>query len=234
MKMTRNEYLARLKSELENRKIADADDIVSEYEQHFAFKLADGYTEEEIAAKLGSAKSIAEQFGEFDKRPSGGRVLLKIALACAAFFEAVFYIIFSAFAIILGAASIALAATGLSLVFNFDISGLIPEMPYIGALLIGVCLLGLALLFFIAAFYCLAQVRQMIKASVRWHKNMTSSNALPPLPWSPRFNNKTRRGIRAVFTWSLIIFGVFFILGYCVLAIKTGDLEFWHALNWFM
>ena len=60
--MTKNEYLSELRSELKKNNVIDMEDIVSEYEQHFAFKLADGYSEEEIAAKLGVPKTIAAQF----------------------------------------------------------------------------------------------------------------------------------------------------------------------------
>lgn len=50
--MTKSEFITALASELNQRKIADSDEILDKYRQHFAFKLADGYTEEEIAAKL--------------------------------------------------------------------------------------------------------------------------------------------------------------------------------------
>ena len=50
--MTKHEFMAWLASELRKRNVADAADVTQEYEQHFAFKLADGYSEEEIAAKL--------------------------------------------------------------------------------------------------------------------------------------------------------------------------------------
>lgn len=52
--MIRNEFMTRLSAELRRNHVADAADIEEEYEQHFAFKLADGYSEEEIAAKLGA------------------------------------------------------------------------------------------------------------------------------------------------------------------------------------
>ena len=52
--MTRNEFMARLSAELRRNHVADAADTEEEYEQHFSFKLADGYSEEEIAAKLGA------------------------------------------------------------------------------------------------------------------------------------------------------------------------------------
>lgn len=50
--MTKHEFMTRLANELHKRNIADSADVIEEYKQHFAFKLADGYSEEEIAAKL--------------------------------------------------------------------------------------------------------------------------------------------------------------------------------------
>lgn len=57
--MKKTEFLERLGQELEKRNVADPADIVEEYEQHFAMKMADGYAEEEIAARLGSPASLA-------------------------------------------------------------------------------------------------------------------------------------------------------------------------------
>ena len=60
--MTKLEFMNQLASELHKRNIADAADVLEEYEQHFAFKLSDGYSEEEIAARLGSPADLAAQF----------------------------------------------------------------------------------------------------------------------------------------------------------------------------
>ena len=38
--MTKSEFLTRLEHELRRRNVADAADVMEEYEQHFAFKLA--------------------------------------------------------------------------------------------------------------------------------------------------------------------------------------------------
>ncbi len=57
--MTKTEFLTELARELAKRNVADAADVMEEYEQHFAFKLADGYSEEEIAAKLGAPAVLA-------------------------------------------------------------------------------------------------------------------------------------------------------------------------------
>lgn len=60
--MKKHEFMTRLANELHKRNVEDAADVVEEYEQHFTFKLADGYSEEEIAAKLGVPEELAAQF----------------------------------------------------------------------------------------------------------------------------------------------------------------------------
>lgn len=62
--MTRNEFVTQRTAELHKRNVAAAADVVEEYQQHFALKLADGHSEEEIAARLGDPVALAEQFGE--------------------------------------------------------------------------------------------------------------------------------------------------------------------------
>lgn len=76
--MTKREFLARLEAELRRGEVADAAEIMEEYAQHFAFKLADGYTQEEICARLGDLGELGRQFARpSEERPSG----LKRALA---------------------------------------------------------------------------------------------------------------------------------------------------------
>lgn len=68
--MTKLEFMNQLASELHKRNIADAADVLEEYEQHLAFKLSDGYSEEEIAARLGSPADLAAQF---EPAPQGAK-----------------------------------------------------------------------------------------------------------------------------------------------------------------
>ena len=81
--MTKHEFMARLASELHKRNVADAADVTQEYEQHFAFKLADGYSEEEIAAKLGSPEELAAQF-ESSGAPKAARGSRALTVAACA------------------------------------------------------------------------------------------------------------------------------------------------------
>ena len=68
--MTKLEFMNQLASELHKRNTADAADVLEEYEQHFAFKLSDGYSEEEIAARLGDPADLAAQF---EPAPQGAK-----------------------------------------------------------------------------------------------------------------------------------------------------------------
>ena len=58
-KINKREYLAQLERELKRNHVPDAGEILNEYAQHFAFKLADGYSEEEISARLGEPALLA-------------------------------------------------------------------------------------------------------------------------------------------------------------------------------
>ena len=71
--MTKTEYLELLRLELKKNNVADMADILAEYEQHFAFKLADGHSEEEIAARLGAPQVIAAQFDSAGEKQAAGK-----------------------------------------------------------------------------------------------------------------------------------------------------------------
>ena len=57
--MTKNGFMTIFMKRLKECGVADVDDIVMEYEQHFSFKLRDGYSEAEIAKKLGDPSMLA-------------------------------------------------------------------------------------------------------------------------------------------------------------------------------
>jgi uncharacterized membrane protein len=236
--MTKTAYLEQLKKELDRLNVADAEEILQEYEQHFAFKLADGYSEEEIAAKLGAPGSIAAQFaaGETNPRPrgKGTKILLGVWLTLLGILEAALDIAFAAFGVGVFGAAVASAAVGTCLIGRFNVFELIPSMPYSGAILLGVCLLALAILFFVLTVYCFSFLRQFVRASVRWRKNVLSGTTLPLLPLGPQFAPKKRRALRNILLFSLVVFGVSFVVGYAVLALQASSLEFWHVYEWFV
>jgi uncharacterized membrane protein len=234
--MTKIEYLTELTSALNHSNVEDVEDIVAEYEQHFLFKLADGFSEEQIAAKLGVPSVVAAQFtGSNAKtnRGTGKKVLLTIWLTLVGIFEGSLYLTFFSFAIALFAAALAIAGLGAEMIAGLNWMNLLPPMPYAGALVFGMTLLALGVILFLAAVYCFAYLRQMVRASLRWRKNTLTGAALPSLPQGPQFSPKAKRRMRSVFLWSVMIFGTTFVLGYALLGIFTQSWEFWHALGWF-
>ena len=113
--MTKSEFMTAPASELNQRKIADSDDILDKYRQHFAFKLADGYTEVEIAAKLGDPVRLAAQFEPSETSRSGEKhsaALTWLWLSWADLFFGVFAAQLIAFGLVLSACGLSFGLTG--------------------------------------------------------------------------------------------------------------------------
>ena len=234
--MTKQDYLTALRQELNKNAVADTEDVVSEYEQHFLFKLADGFAEEEIAAKLGAPAQIALQFAGLpkeQKRKGGKKTLLVLWLAIMGIFEVMLYSAFLFFTVGLFTGSLVPVALGVELIAGLNLMNILPPMPYGGAIVFGVALIALGVMIFLFAVYCFAMLRQMVRASLRWRRNMMREEALPLLPLSPQFSPKTRRTLRGILLWSVLIFGIAFVAGFAILGLYTHSWGFWHALGWF-
>ena len=234
--MTRQDYLNELKNELTKHAVTDAEDILMEYEQHFQFKLADGFTEEEVAAKLGSTAQIAMQYvgipGE-SKAKGGKKFLLVLWLTIIGIFEVMLYGAFLYFIVALFVASLVPAALGVELIAGLNYLNILPPMPYFGAIIFGIALLSLCVILVVFAIYCFAYLRQMVRASLRWRRNLLREEALPLLPMSPQFKPKTRRALRTILLWAVLVFAISFVAGFTALSLYTHSLGFWHALGWF-
>lgn len=235
--MTRREYFNQLKSELKKMDVEDIEDILSEYEQHFAFKLSDGHTEEEVAAKLGAPQEIAAQYvlekGDVTGKPEDSWTV-RIGLFFASIGEGAGYLLLAGLVTLLAASALAFAVLGILLISDIDIAQIIPPMPYSGAVLLGVSCLGLALVLALCVYRLVMQVGQMIKASIRWHKRMLSGAQYPPLPWGYHLSGTKANVFKRTMQVSIVVFVIFFTIGYAVLATKAGALGFWHVWNWFV
>lgn len=58
--MNRKEYISALRAQLRRLPSDDVEEIVKEFDTHFEMGMADGKSEEEIAAKLGSPEEVAQ------------------------------------------------------------------------------------------------------------------------------------------------------------------------------
>lgn len=170
--MTKQEFMSKLSDELKRRGVADADDILGEYEQHFAFKLADSCTEEEIVARLGDPARLAAQFEDGGEgKKSGGAGLIVAGVCLADLFGGMVYALMAAFALVLGAAAAAFAVVGLCLIAGLDMGGLIPSVPGAGALIVGLALMALSGLTACGCVWYAAFLRQIARAAGRMQAN---------------------------------------------------------------
>ncbi|MDD4164743.1 MAG: DUF1700 domain-containing protein [Eubacteriales bacterium] len=234
--MNKNDFLSELERALKENKVTEREDILSEYEEHFRFKLADGYSEEEIAAKLGNPTALAKQFEPNTSEnvtKTGNRLIAVIGLGFADIIIAMVFVMLFAWVISMAVITIALFTTGICLIADIDIYEIIPAMPYVNALLFGIFLLAMSMLSYAGTVYCGKFVRQLMRAYGRFHENVLAASknepVYPSLPMYPKFNRKLRK----VALVSLIICAVSFITTYIVSAICAGSLEFWHVWNWF-
>lgn len=237
--MTKNEFMTRLAEELRKRNVADTADVIEEYEEHFAFKLADGYPEEEIAARLGDPAALAAQFGESDapKNKSGNKPFVVVGLGFADVIGGLLFVLLAAWELVMAAAGIASAAAAVSLLGGLNCYGLIPAMPYGCGAILAVAFAALAVLFAVGCVYYGAFLRQLVRAFVRFQHNALAAASgraeLPALAVHPQFSAKTKRGLRSAALAALAVFAVCFVLSYVVCTLSAGSLEFWHVWGWF-
>ena len=235
--MTKLEFLDQFSAELQKRNIADADDILEEYEQHFAFKLADGFSEEEIAAKLGSPKDLAAQFGAEEAPQKGSLVLARVGLAFADLAETLVFCALLGFGLVLTAGVLAFGAAGLCLCLQWDLSGILPPMPFAPALILGLALLSLAVLTFTGCLWYGGYLRQSLLAYGRFRRNVLAKaqgrSPLPPVPSRPQISAKKARCLRNIARVSLTVFALLFVVGFVVAAVQAGSFQFWHVWHWF-
>ena len=111
---------------------------------------------------------------------------------------------------------------------------LIPDMPYICALLLGISLLALAVMSVIGTEYCRLYITQIVRVYARWHKGVCGkSDVSPPLPMHPVMNPKRRRIMRSIALIAIVVFAVAFIAGLGSMMIASGSIQPWHVWHWF-
>jgi len=237
--MTRTEFLSKLADELRKNRIADADDILSEYEQHFAFKMADGFSEEEIAVRLGDPAELALQFEiTAQHKGSAGRKAAAITGLCFIdIFAGSFFVLLIAWEIVMAVFTLCNAVIAGCLFIGTSPWSLIPQIPYFPGAVFGVSFAALSILTATGCIYFAAFIRQLMRSYGRFHQNTiaaASGNAvLPSLAIYPRLPAKVNRRIRSAALISLVIFAACFVLGMIISMISSGALEFWHAWGWF-
>lgn len=236
--MKKAEFIRILTNSLKERNISDVDEIVAEYKIFFDQKLADGHTEEEIAARLGDPKDISLQFDIESAQPApGNKTIVRIGLAFADFFIFLFFILLYAWVLVMVAGAIASSVLGVFLLFDLNISNLIPSMPDFIRVLFGVVSIELSVLFGIGAVYFWLFVRQLLRSYFRFHRNTIASASgegiLPRIPINPQIPAVKNRRMRNITLIVLTVFVISTLSGFIAASLTAGSLGFWHVWGWF-
>lgn len=232
--MNKHKYLQELERTLKAKKIQDVEDILLEYEQHFDCKTEEGYTEEEIANRLEAPEVIASQFALEDQggNKEGARWPDYIGLGLAGLLAAMTLIILYGWLLVFGVLSLTVTALAACLIGNTNIAGLIPAMPYTGALILGISFLGLGVLSTIGTIYCYLYIKYWIKLYLCWHRSILKGKVCSRE--SIHLHNEALgQRIKPIAKIAAAVFGVFVIVGMVYMFAYTGFKPFWHELNWF-
>lgn len=233
--MNKRQYLESLREELKANNIEDIEEIIADYEEHFDCKADEGFTEEETAQKLSAPKEIAKEYCEsnvpvnkFEKgMKTTGIFFMSLPLS-------LLYALMWCSAIVLTAFSVVCAVTGFCLITTVNIANLIPYMPYLCALFIGISCFGLAVLSAIGAFYLALFYIQWGKVYLNWCKNTINGNQRPSLSKYPKISKKLAAKIKLTAVIGLACFATAFIIGFVSLCLYAHSFAPWHVWDWFV
>jgi len=245
--MNKNDYLFELEKALREAGVRDCEDIIEEYAEHFKMKTADGYGEEEIAARLAPPEEIAGQFREFGHQgvsKTGGmavRIFTTIGVVFSDVIAAPILIVLYLWVITFGVFALVCAITGVTLAAGLTQLSVgssyinIPPMPYICSLFIGITIFALAVISAVGTENCRLYVTQLLKKFVRWNKNLLGKKGpvSPPLPLHPWITARKRRVLRMMALISLVTFIIALIASIGSMIIEARSIEPWHVWGWF-
>ena len=236
--MNKKQYLDALQKELLQNGVTDVGDVLADYEAHFTRKALDGYTEEEIAHRLGNPVEIAADFlpdtalqGKAAKAKNLG--MMRVGLCFADLFALPFFLTLYIWAVALLAASVGVFALGVYIALGMDLISVIPVLTVAGGILLGAGIAVFAVLLFFGSVWFMLLSGQMTRAYMRWHGNRWYARHELALPVMPQLRGRKRRFIRRVVLVSLIGCIMLFAAGFIVLSVQAGTPGFWHHWHWF-
>ncbi len=181
--MNKREFLQHLSRLLSRLPKEEREDILADYEEHFAAGLEAGKTEEQVAKDLGSPETIARNFSadyaikEAEENRSAGNMLRAvIAIISLGFFNLVFvlgpFIGLLAILFAFTVTGFAIAAAGVAVVVSAVLSPVLPWAVNAGfhplvAALVGTGLVSLGLIILIGDFFL---ARLFYSATIKYLK----------------------------------------------------------------
>lgn len=232
--MTKEEFINELRKELKHHNIDEIEDIITEYEQHFEFRLEEGLTEEEITKKLSSPKEIAKEYEESVTSDNGSmKSMKKIGIIIISIPLTLVYLLMLLATLVLGIFSIACVITSVCLVLNVNIANLIPYMPYLISLILGISFLGLALASGIGTYYMFKYIIEWGKEYLKWCKGVINGYYVA-IKGRPKISKGLSVKLNFFSIVGVVCFVSAFVAGYVLMIIVSKSFEPWHVWNWFV
>ena len=233
--MNKQQFLSELTRELQERKVPDVEEILADYEEHFACKLAEGRAEEEICRRLGLPADLAEEYGEQGaERPKSGRAWARTGVV-------LLWILFVMVDILMWAAALAVIGTavcslalGIFLLTSWNPGGILPAMPYWCAACLAVAAVGLAMLSGSGSVLLVRYVDRFGKVFARWGRKVWNGAPLPSASLHPSFRGKAISALKLIAVIGTLCFVIAFAVAYVAMCVSTGSMEPWHVWNWFV
>lgn len=236
--MNKQTFMDELIKGLSAGHVEDADDILAQYEEHFMRKNADGYTEEEIASKLGDPAVIAEEYEAQPnaRSPKKANIPLAIGFAFLDIFAVLFFAVAFAWVIALLVGALSFLFTGFCLVavpaFPPGVL-IIPYIPYVSGAMLGIAILSLGVLMGVLTAYSFLLAKKSAAAFFKWQKALYSGKKTVPYAVFPLANGKPKRVLRRITLTALAVFAVLFAAAFILMVIQAGTFGFWHKWGWF-
>lgn len=177
--MTKHEFLKTLKTQLETNQVRSVSEILQDYEEHFNHGLAKGKTESEIADSLGSPITIANAYktetmiAEIKNTDNQFRwglaisIILRLLILAPFNFIILFIPGIITFSLLVAGWSVAMALGSAGFAVLWHVPSMLSISPTFwmglagvsGSIgLLGMCLIGLMIMFFISKHVVLALI----------------------------------------------------------------------------
>lgn len=233
--MNKLEFIQKLKAELLANQVPDIEEIIADFEEHFAYKLEEGKTEAEILRKIGNPSDIARDYQVFSKpEKESKKGFIRVWLIFMDMFVALSFLLFWISVLVLGVFTVTLFVLGILLLTSLNIMNIIPPMPYLGSFLLALSIFGLTVVSGIGTFYLGLYVIQWQKVYIRYRKNLLNNFIYPPLSMHPKLSKKVSSKLKLLNMLGIVVLVAAFTLGYLVNSLFANSFEFWHVWGWFV
>lgn len=164
-----------------------------------------------------------------DKQNKFSMVLKYIGMFFCNIFVGLGFILLYLWSLCMVLFSIASFVIAICLLFRSDLNGIIPYMPYKGALCMFISLISLSALFILSDFLYLSFVNNLLHFYINFNYKVLNKESKKEDKTNKIIDNKKVLTNVKVF---LIIFILMFMISFIICMIEANNFAFWHVWSW--